>query len=171
MHKLRIIVEDASDNLDVLILSDLSSYDPDNTIDVPLMQVKSPSCSEYVLVPFAPRTFKSAYDDEMLGLTNADILPDGLYRINYALAPHGDVNVTINHFRTESLRNSILSKMNIEFIDPTEWTESKYSKVLMSAYMYMQTTKYYAAKGKFDYAMLCYERSLSLCQYTENVRL
>lgn len=110
-HKPRIHVFDNPSDPNIIVVSDLSIYEPSLPIINRLLEVHIPGATDIRLVPF-PKGKVSTYDSVIFDLFGPDCqsaLPDGAYTFRFSIAPNDSLYCKVHHFRTATLVNKILS--------------------------------------------------------------
>lgn len=159
-HKLRLLVSDKSDCDNLLIISDISTYDAHLWIKQPLLQVKTPKECEFIVLPFFEKQREQFYTSIDLQINTCETtLPDGLYEINYSVSPHSSCNITERHFRICQLRNSIVAKMSTSFGCDNDEPINKY---LLQAYFIMLSIQSFANQDNSKRAYEFYNKASSI---------
>jgi len=123
MHALKLYINQYQNDLSVIPLTDISVYDPEIPKQAPMLQVQTPNSDTFHGVPMIWTTFPffKALNSVSLGLsTTIDELPDGIYRINFAMSPHAQINTDLVHYRVEKLRATALKKASELYLNGTE---------------------------------------------------
>lgn len=123
MHSLKLYVDQLALDLDNLIIRDISTYNPDIAKTAPILQIKAPMMTEFKVIAGLTWVYPFVFNIDsikLFGDTTAQPLVDGIYQINYSLSPHAGVNTTLNFFRVEYLRKTILEKAAQYFYDDIE---------------------------------------------------
>lgn len=91
-------------NPKVLIVNDVSFYNPDVEVSNSFMEIRFPGSVKYVHIPVA-KEFRYIINSNTLGITNVTHsellaeLPDGLYVINYSICPNAELFVEYKFLR------------------------------------------------------------------------
>lgn len=98
-------------NEGVLVIKDLSIYDPLLGINCPTLQVTYPGALQPTAITVMPG-FDAKLNACMIGLLTSTqcsdqcpVIPDGIYNIQYSVQPNDKVFVEYNHLRTTCTRN------------------------------------------------------------------
>lgn len=117
-HHLALTVLPASE--DSLIVQDLSQYR--GWPEFPRLTIYPPNQSDGFAVPFAPNTYNVYHCNQLGGK-----LGDGVYKLNYSVAPHDQVHICYWFLRTYDLEARLGRWMNridwrIEPVDSKHYT-------------------------------------------------
>lgn len=110
-HILYLQVEDSMYNNEMILVKDLSAWDPNLEILERLFQVLPPYGEKYIIVPL-PMNQITPLTSKNLDLSKKkENLPDGLYKMHYSVSPNNRIFLDFSHFRVANLMNKILGKM------------------------------------------------------------
>lgn len=124
-HQLSLEMPD-SNNAQVMRLFDTSIYAPDMNVNCGNLRITSPGFNLPVAIEVLPN-FNLVLTACTLGLqrsgcgSHSEILPDGIYVINYSVSPNSSVFVEYNHLRlTQTLNkyNNLLCQLELSGCEP-----------------------------------------------------
>lgn len=157
-----------SNNIRVMRLFDTSLYAPDMRVDCGNLRITSPGFNLPVAIEVLPN-FNLVLTACTLGLqrsgcgTTSEILPDGIYVINYSVSPNTSVFVEYNHLRlTQTLNkyNYLLCDLEMSGCEPGADIKDKLEELrLIKSFID-------AAKAKVEY---CHEpqKGMELLLYAQ----
>lgn len=123
MHFLKLYINQYQNDLSVLPVTDISVYDANLPKQLPILQVQAPNSDHFKVIEGIAWTypFFVAVTTVKLGISNTiDDLPDGLYRLNFAVSPHAVLGTELVHYRVEKLRALALKKASELYLNNTE---------------------------------------------------
>lgn len=152
-HQLSLEVPDTN-NIKVLRLSDSSLYADEVAVDCGVLRITSPGFNVPVAIEVLAH-FNLVLNACTLGLqhqgcgSNSQAIPDGIYVINYSVAPNTSVFVEYNHLRTTQITNryhNILAEVELAACEPDQDVKEKLAELrLIKSFID-------AAKAKVEYA-------------------
>ena len=111
ISQIDINIEDVP-NPKVLIVDDVSFYNPEIDVTNSYLEVQYPGSKKYVHIPVAPG-FRYTINSNILGITSVvksellAPLPDGLWTINYSICPNSELFVEYKFLRNVKQLNKI----------------------------------------------------------------
>lgn len=152
-HQLSLEIGD-SNNIKVLRLIDTSFYAEELAVDCGVLRITSPGFNLPVSIEVLPH-YNLVLNACTLGLQRQDCgfanqaLPDGIYVINYSVAPNTTVFVEYNHLRVTQTMNryyQLLSEIELHAQDPEPEIKAQLAELrLIKSFIE-------AAKAKVEFA-------------------
>jgi hypothetical protein len=159
-HQLSLELPDTN-NVKVFRIFDTSLYGQGLQVDCGKLRITSPGFNLPVVIEALPH-FNLVLNACVLGLqrsgcgTHSEILPDGIYVINYSVSPNDKVYVEYNHLRMTQLTNkyyNILCELEMAACEPDQDVKEKLDELrLIKSFMD-------AAKAKVEY---CHDPELGM---------
>lgn len=152
-HQLSLELPDTN-NIKVLRLVDTSIYSPDIPVTCGTVRITSPGFNLPAAIEVLPY-FNYVFNACSLGLQRSgctdfsEVLPDGIYVINYSVAPNTNVFVEYNYLRTTQTNNkyfNLLCELELAACDPAPDVKEKLKELrIIKSFID-------AAKAKVEYA-------------------
>ena len=110
VHIPEIFIQDTTDPR-VLLVKDISVYDPNTAITIPSLKVYLPNNSVPYYLPFSVGNLNYYTSVSFFGYcgTCLSILPDGIYSVTYSVSPNDILFQTQKFLRTVCTKNKLLA--------------------------------------------------------------
>jgi hypothetical protein len=162
IHTLALDINDVSDTVNKMIVSDLSVYK--STPVSSLLTVKGPGATIYSNLDFILKGYPNYYSSVSLLLTSLPgALPDGVY--TFAFTVDTDT-IVINHYRTSALEKLLFAKLPNHFV-----CESDDAELLHKAYMYLRFIPHLAQINDLNNAKVLYNNARSIINSVSDKRI